>query len=116
MAIFCEMDKKGLEEWIATRPPIIQDLVKRFPPDRLYLLKTSNHRVTITAYSEGGTLTVDVTGKYNRIIFDRQVFGINPDNLEECDLPSGDEDLGTMLTEEEDVDNYIDYLRKNLGH
>jgi hypothetical protein len=47
-----EDQKNQWEEWVASRPAIIQDLCKRFPPDRLYHLKTSNHRVTIVSYKE----------------------------------------------------------------
>lgn len=103
--------KKAWDEWVATRPSVIQEMCKRFPPDRLYRLKTSNNRVTLYSYSESGTLTVNVTGEYNAIVFDRQVFGIKPEDLEECDLPSADEITGTVLTEKEDVESFIDMVR-----
>jgi len=74
-------------------------------------MKTTGSRVTLYSYSENGTLTVNVTGEYNAVIFDRQVFGIKPEDLEECDLPSAEETTGTVLTEKEDVDSYIDLIR-----
>ncbi len=75
-------------EWTASRPPVIQDLIARFPHDELYRLKSSGHRVTIYSYSENGTMTVDVSGEFNFVAFERRVFGIMPDDLEPCDLPA----------------------------
>lgn len=112
MALIAEVDQEALDEWLSTRPEIIRTLVARVPPFRLYLLKSSNHRVYPYAYGEDGTLTVIVSGEYNAVIFDRQVFGIDPDDLEECDLPPDDEPLGTILTEDEEVEDYIKQLRQ----
>ena len=44
-------------------------------------------------------------------MFDRQVFGVGVDDLEECDFPASDEPIGTLLTEQADVDSYIDAVR-----
>ena len=57
-------------------------------------MKSTGHRVTMYSYSENGTVTVNVTGDYNVVVFERQVFGISPDDLEECDLPAPGEFLG----------------------
>lgn len=48
-----------------------------------------------------------VSGAFNRVIFDRRVFGIPPEDLTECDLPGADEVLGTELVDPEDVDRFI---------
>lgn len=101
------VDQAGWEQWLSTRPDVIKQLVARLPPDRLYLLKTSNHRVTIYSYNEDGTVSVVVSGKYNRVLFERNVFGIKPEDLEECDLPPADEETGAGLHGEE-VDQYIE--------
>lgn len=108
MSKIAELDLAAFDAWVATRPPVIQELCKRLPPDRLYRLKSSNHRVTLYSYSENGTVTVNVTGQYNALTFERRVFGISPDDLEECELPGPDEPLGVMLTERADVDRFID--------
>ncbi|MEW8230375.1 MAG: hypothetical protein AB2745_08630 [Candidatus Thiodiazotropha endolucinida] len=105
-----EIEGKALAEWVATKTEVVQDLCRRFPPDRLYLLKTTNYRVTLYSYSEDGTMTVNVTGEYNKLLFDRRVFGIKPEDLEECDLPGKDEQLGTLFTDPEDVDACIDAI------
>lgn len=83
-------------EWLAERPQVIKDLVKRVPPDRLYLLKSTNHRIFVYSYSEDGTVTVAVMGKYNFLPFERRVFGIKPEELEECDLPGPDDPVGSL--------------------
>lgn len=83
-------------KWLEGRPPIIIELARRFPPNKLYRLKTSGHRVFAVGYGEGGTVTVAVTGEFNFVAFERQVPGIAPEDLEECDLPGPDELLGSM--------------------
>ena len=109
-----EEQEKAWEDWVSTRPQIIQDLCERFPPYNLYRLKSSGHRVTLYSYSEDGTITVNVSGEYNAVTFDRQVFGIKPEDLEECDLPGTDEWIGTVLTGEEDVKEFIDRVRPSV--
>lgn len=99
MKIF-ELDEGTWQEWVATRPPEIQALCARLRPDRLYLLKTTGQRVAIHSFSEGGTVTVDVLGDFNLVDFETQVFGCNPDDLEECNLPAPNELVGVLLTEE----------------
>lgn len=110
MAKIADLDEVGWREWVATRPPSVQALCERFPPDRLYRIK-DGHRVTVLAYGEDDTIRVHVSGQYNFVTFDRQVFGIKPEDLTECDLPTKDELLGTMLTEEADVNAFIDEIR-----
>ncbi len=92
-------NKELLEEWAKTRPPLIQDMIKRYPAFKLWRLKPSGHRVVIYAYNESGTVTVSVSGLYNRVLFERNVFGVSLDDLEECDLPAEDEDVGVTATE-----------------
>ena len=106
--------KKAWEEWVASRPQIIKDLCDLYPPYNLYRLKSSGHRVTLYSYSEDGTVTVNVSGEYNAVMFDWQVFGIKPEDLEECDLPKHDEVLGTALAEEEDVIKFVDRIRPSI--
>jgi hypothetical protein len=93
-------------EWLKGRPHHIQALADKFVPWKLYQLKSSGHRVTIVSYSEHKgsdkiTLIVSVTGKYNLLEFERQVFGVPPDDLEECDLPLPGEPLGVTSTYDE---------------
>lgn len=111
MAVVREMDQQAWEEWVKSRPPAVAAVCRKFPPDRLYRMKTTGHRCTLVSYGEDGTVTVSVSGQYNRILFARNVFGINPDDLEECDLPAPGEDVGDTAAEagytEEDVRNIL---------
>jgi hypothetical protein len=105
------VNQKGWEEWVSGRPPVVQDLCRKLPPDLLYRMKSTGHRVTVYSYGEDGTVTVLVTGDYNLVTFDREVFGIKPEDLEECDLPPEGEPLGTVLTEPEEVDAFVEKAR-----
>jgi hypothetical protein len=80
--------------WVSQRPARVRDLIQKygFEPWKLYRLKSSNQRVTIYSYQEPKdgspvTLKVNVSGEFNLVAFERTVFGIPPDDLEECDLP-----------------------------
>jgi hypothetical protein len=84
------------DDWVASRPACVRRVAERFDPWSLYRLRTTGHRVTIYAFDEGEdgrvTLKVDVTSKFNRVAFERRVFGIDPDDLEPCELPAFGED------------------------
>ena len=113
MAMINELDQKAWGEWVATRPEVVQKLCNDYPPDRLYKIKETGKRITLHSYSEDGTMTVNMTGEYNAVIFNSRVFGIKPEDIEECDLPATDEPTGTMLTKEGDVNEFIDATRAN---
>lgn len=108
MAVIKELDQPVWDEWVSGRPPNIQDLCRRYPPDRLYLLTSSGHRVTVYSYNEDGTVCVSVTGKFNQVLFDRNVFGVDPKLLEECDLPDKEKELGTAFTDKKKILDYIE--------
>lgn len=106
------------DEWLSDRPQVIKDLAEKYPPYNLY--RMGNHRVTLYSYSEDGTVTVNVTGEYNRVLFSRQVFGVDPSRIVECDLPAHGEDLGDTAQEagytDEDIQNIlIPKLREYAG-
>ena len=37
-----------------------------------------------------------VTGEFNIVAFERSVFGVDPKDLEECDLPGPDDHVGSL--------------------
>lgn len=92
-----------IEKWLVTRPAIVQKLARDFPPFKLYRLKTSGQRVTISSMNaKTGHFTVEVRADFNLVGQTRGVFGIKSEDLEECDLPEDGEIVGTAnLTVEE---------------
>lgn len=86
-------------EWVAERPPAVRVVAEKFFPWKLYRLTSTGHRVTLVSFGEtkDGTiaLRINVSGDYNALAFERQVFGIAPEELVECDLPGPDEVLGS---------------------
>lgn len=115
-----EEQQKEWNDWVETRPEVVKKIAKKIFPNRLYRMSSSGHRCTLYSISEDGTVTVNITGEYNRILFGRQVFGVDPDTLVECDLPDKDEDLGDTAQEagysQEDIENIlIPKIREDLG-
>ncbi len=113
MARIGEPTKKqitGWRHWVASRPPCIRVVAERFDPWSLYRMRSTGQRVTVQSFSEDGTITVAVTGQFNAVLFDRDVFGVDPDDLEPCELPDADEVLGCALSGEGVAEN-IDALR-----
>lgn len=74
-------------KWVADRPLCVRAVAERFQPWNLYRMKDTGHRVTLVSFGEDGTMRVFVSAKFNLVAFERQVFGVDPDSLEECDLP-----------------------------
>lgn len=101
MAVLFEINKAEWLEWLKSRPPVVKEIGERFPPNKLYRMKTTGQRVTMYSINENGTVTVDISGQFNLIDFERRVFGVDPNNLEECDLPASDEPVGTFCNEEQ---------------
>jgi hypothetical protein len=116
MAKVFELNLENWKQWVSERPPSVQKLCEQFPPDRLYLLNPTGQRVTILSYSENDTLTVLVSGEYNLVMFEREVFGISPKDLQECDLPSEHTPKGAFLTEEADIDKFIAAMRNKIAN
>ena len=104
---YSEEQKEQFAKWVAARPPAIQEMIRKFPPYKLYMLKTTKNRVTINSYCEDGSMTVDVTAEFNLLVFERRVFGILPEDLEECNLPDPHEPIGVLLTESKHIDAFV---------
>ena len=107
---FSEKERKEWEAWIETRPKSIQKMIKKFPPDILYRMKSTGHRVALYSYEEDGTMTVLVTGKYNKLSLERRVFGIKAEDLVECDLPDEDEELGVVPTVPDGIKKFMNHI------
>ena len=111
--------ERAWKKWVASRPENVRKVAERFEPWSLYRMKSTGHRVIIYGFSEnnGGpvTMTIVVSGKFNLVAFERQVYGIDPDDLEPCDPPPPDEPVGVMMDDNE-RDDFIDEERRKLGH
>lgn len=113
MAQLMEPSEADLAEWAEFKnglPDNLRLIAGRVNPWTLYRLRPTGQRVIVYSYQDDGTVTVIVSGLYNLQLHDAQVFGINPDDLEECDLPSPNEPVGSLMTTDEVKDN-IDELR-----
>ena len=119
MANIMKPTPENLEEhsrWLEELPPQEKVIMEKFPPWKLYRLKSTDQRVTIMSigtYDNIVKFRVAITGKYNTLLFDRQVFGVDPEDLEECDLPTGP--VGTAFTEPDEVEQVIKLIKERMG-
>jgi len=121
MANIAEPTEKQVREWnrwVRGRPAAIQDVIRKhgLRPWKLYRMTDTGHRVTLYSFGEDGTVTVNVTGQYNALTIDRRVFGIDPAELTECDLPGDGEVVGTMYQTDEEQLGFINKRRAELGN
>ncbi len=77
-------------------------VAERFEPWGLYRLVPTGQRVTVVSFGthdDGSiTLTVNVSSEFNFATADRDVFGINPNDLVPCELPEPSERCGSIRT------------------
>ncbi len=104
--------------WAEERPPRIRETIERLQlaPWKLYRLDSdrASHRVYISSFGEPRdpnapiTVRVMVTGEFNLVAMEREVFGIDPEKLVECELPTKDEPLGSAGLTVEQVRQMMD--------
>jgi hypothetical protein len=109
-------EEQMYNDWVAELPEKVRNIAQKFDVYSLYRLKSTGHRCVIISFDEDVetkeiTLKVSITGKFNKIPFDRIVFGILPDDLELCELPAPNEELGTMLTNVKDIRKLVDIMK-----
>lgn len=117
MANYYELDadqKVQFKRWFDSRPECIQKMILSHPINKLYRMKSTGQRVFLTGYDEDGTVSVIVSGEFNKVTFNRQVYNIPLDDLEECELPGPDEPVGAELTNPLDVAMLIDATRPQI--
>lgn len=88
MAKFAELNMQAWQEWVEGRPPQVKAMCEKWPPDRLYRMESTKQVVTIASYAESGTVRVNVLPEYNFCLFPLEVFGVDPNDLHECDIPA----------------------------
>lgn len=102
------------KKWVSTRPATIRAVAEKFEPWSLYRMKSTGDRVTLFSFAEEKngkvTLTVEIRAAFNVVLFERRVFGVDPDDLEPCDPPGPEEATGALMTDQQ-VEEHIDALR-----
>ncbi len=72
--------------WLGQRPESVMRVAERLPPWLLYRLKSTGQLVEMRSFSEDGTVTVAVLKQWNGPhVFERDVFGVDPADLEAVD-------------------------------
>jgi hypothetical protein len=100
-----DQEKIEWDEWVSNRPECIRSMIEKFgfTPWKLYKLSPSLHKVVLISFEEHDdglpTLKVAVLAKFNMVMFERGVFGIKPEDLEECNLPGPDDPIGCTITD-----------------
>lgn len=102
--------------WVAERPDNVRAVAEHFFPWKLYRMKSTGQRVTLLSFGEHDdgsvSVRVNVGGRFNFVAFERQVFGIDPNDLEECDLPATGELLGSAEVPIEVARDFVEAKRK----
>jgi hypothetical protein len=78
-----EEELASWREWVSSRPPAVKALCEKLPPWHYYDMPKTGQIVTVEAYSENGTVRVNVVGDQISIpaIVSFDVFGVPPDDL-----------------------------------
>lgn len=105
--VWSKEQEDGWLQWLSAQSPTVQSLAAKLDPRKLYLMKSTQCRVTIHSYNDLGLVGVSVTGRYNHIPFNHHEFGVLPADLVECDLPGPDEPLGVDCSTLEEVQAYL---------
>lgn len=115
-AVPTDEERAQWEAWVDGLPPVVRELARKFTPWSLWLMKSSGHRVVPYSFDEHAdgsyTLRVDVLAIFNSITFERRVFGIPAEDLEPCELPGPEEELGATLTDDEDIEAFCASARE----
>lgn len=78
-------------DWYKERPPLIQQKIDAYPPDRLYRQKSTGRIVYLYSYEEGDDgqcemCTITITKRFNpTCVLDRRVFDVPLEDLEEME-------------------------------
>lgn len=95
----------GWKKRVSRTPKKVRAVAERFDPWSLYKMKSTGERVTVASFYEDGTIGVIVSGEFNFTLFDREVFGVDPGDLEPCELPGLEERTGALMTWEQVAEN-----------
>lgn len=74
------------EDWLASRPPKVRDVARRFPPDTCYRCTEDRGHYAIYSYEEtgAGPVTVKLIHGADSFLPFVRVFGVDPETLLKC--------------------------------
>lgn len=88
-------DEAAYRIWLAERPPVVRAVAERFDPWSLYRHSITGQRVMVIGFLDDGRVTVFVSADFNQMVpgFPREFFvpGVDPDDLEPCEVPAADQ-------------------------
>ena len=81
------MSEQELEDWLATRPPAVAAVARRFPPTTCYRSTENRGHYLIGSYEEPkcGGVTVKLIHGADSFLPGIVVFGVDPETLISCD-------------------------------
>ncbi len=82
--------KPTYEEWFASKPPEIQEAIRRFPGDTCYRLKSVPGHYLLEGYTESNPVTLTVFHASDSTLPGIKVFGIPAEDLEHCGCGKAD--------------------------
>ncbi|MCK5923538.1 MAG: hypothetical protein KAG66_21565 [Methylococcales bacterium] len=97
-------ERKEFFEWAKGLPDKARRSALSHPAVQLYRDARTGHRVYIDSYANDGTVTIVVSGQFNHVAMERNVFGIDVSSLSPCDPPSEDEPVGVTLSDDEQLE------------
>ena len=87
---YTEEQEKIFNDFVDGLPSHLKELAKRFPSNKIFRHKKTNQIVMPNSFNEDGTMTVNIYRFLNNPIhLTKTVFGVDPEDLEEADLPNG---------------------------
>lgn len=102
------------EAFVESRPPHVREVMRRFDPWTLY--RYGRQRVIFLGLDEeddgGITARIHVSAQYNLVLFERNVFGVPWQELEECDLPDPHEITGAIAETDEEINTLLKAIPK----
>lgn len=104
-------------EWAEERPPPVREIALRLRPNQVYYYRPAHQWVLVRSVCEDGTVTVYVIAALNPgLVFERWVFGVDPLDLEEVDVPDHfDLKRRPLIQGDEEVRAFCDALAKAHG-
>lgn len=96
---------KKREAWVESLPvEAAKEAARKILPWKLYRIKGEGPRMALIGVWNDGTCQMAIRGEWNLVAFERNVFGVNPDDLVECELPAPDELLGVTMNDEQTME------------